>query len=130
MAFKSSSNSFFSVDGTDISAFIDTLSLSRDVNTLETTNFGSSGKANFIAGIEGLSITGSGSYDSSADAVMHGTFDGSSVAWDYRPDNTSSAVKYTGNAFVQNYTIDSAVADNVNFSFSLIVTGAVTRGTI
>ena len=97
MAFKSSSNSFFSVDGTDISAFVDSLSLSRDVNTLETTNFGSSGNASFIAGIEGLSITGSGSYDSTGDGVMAGTFDGSSVAWDYRPDNTSSAVKYTGN---------------------------------
>ena len=130
MAFKSSSNSFFSVDGTDISAFVDSLSLSRDVNTLETTNFGSSGNASFIAGIEGLSITGSGSYDSTGDGVMAGTFDGSSVAWDYRPDNTSSAVKYTGNAFVQNYTIDSAVADKVNFSFSLVVTGAVTRGTV
>ena len=92
MAFKSGKNSFFSVDGTDISGKVDSLSLSRDVNTLETTSFGSD-QATFVVGIEGLSISGSGSYDSTADGVMAGLFDGSTVAFDYRPDNTSSAPK-------------------------------------
>ena len=129
MAFKSGKISFFSVDGTDISSKVDSLSLSRDVNTLETTSFGSD-QATFVVGIEGLSISGSGSYDSTADGVMAGLFDGSTVAFDYRPDNTSSAPKYTGNAFVTNYTLDSNATDKVSFSFSLIVTGAVTRGTV
>ena len=129
MAFKSGKNSFFSVDGTDISSKVDSLSLSRDVNTLETTSFGSD-QATFVVGIEGLSISGSGSYDSTADGVMAGLFDGSTVAFDYRPDNTSSQPKYTGNAFVTNYSIDSSATDLVSISFSLIVTGAVTRGTV
>ena len=129
MAFKSGKNSFFSVDGTDISSKVDSLSLSRDVNTLETTSFGSD-QATFVVGIEGLSISGSGSYDSTADGVMAGLFDGSTVAFDYRPDNTSSAPKYTGNALVTNYTLDSSATDKVSFSFSLIVSGAVTRGTV
>ena len=98
MAFKSGKNSYFSVDGTDISAYTDSLSLSRDVNTLEVTNFGSSGNAQFLAGIEGLTISGSGSWDATGDGVMAGLFDGSVVAFDYRPDNTGSAPKYTGNA--------------------------------
>ena len=129
MAFKSGKNSFFSVDGTDVSSKVDSLSLSRDVNTLETTSFGSD-QATFVVGIEGLSISGSGSYDSTADGVMAGLFDGSTVAFDYRPDNTSSAPKYTGNALVTNYTLDSSATDKVSFSFSLIVSGAVTRGTV
>jgi|TARA_B100001094_G_C18170568_1_gene794851 predicted secreted protein len=129
MAFKSGKDSFFSVDGTDISSYVDSLSLSRDVNTLETTSFGSD-QATFVVGVEGLSISGSGSWDATNDGTMAGLFDGSQVAFEYRPDNTSSQPKYTGNAFVTNYTIDSSATDKISFSFSLIVTGAVTRGTV
>ena len=129
MAFISGKDSFFSVDGTDISSYVNQLSLSRDVNTLETTSFGSD-QATFVVGIEGLSISGSATFDATADGVFAGLFDGSSVAFDYRPDNTSSQPKYTGNAFVTNYSIDSSATDLVSISFSLIVTGAVTRGTV
>ena len=129
MAFISGKDSFFSVDGTDISSYVNQLSLSRDVNTLETTSFGSD-QATYVVGIEGLSISGSATFDATADGVFAGLFDGSSVAFDYRPDNTSSQPKYTGNAFVTNYSIDSSAGDLVSISFSLIVTGAVTRGTV
>ncbi len=129
MAFISGKDSFFSVDGTDISSYVNQLSLSRDVNTLETTSFGSD-QATYVVGIEGLSISGSATFDATADGVFAGLFDGSSVAFDYRPDNTSSQPKYTGNAFVTNYSIDSSATDLVSISFSLIVTGAVTRGTV
>ena len=129
MAFISGKDSFFSVDGTDISSYVNQLSLSRDVNTLETTSFGSD-QATFVVGVEGLSISGSATFDATADGVFAGLFDGSTVAFDYRPDNTSSQPKYTGNALVTNYTIDSSAGDLVSISFSLIVTGAVTRGTV
>ena len=129
MAFISGKDSFFSVDGTDISTYVNQLSLSRDVNTLETTSFGSD-QASFVVGIEGLSISGSASFDATADGVMAGLFDGSVVAFEYRPNNASSQPKYTGNALVTNYTIDSSATDLVSISFSLIVTGAVTRGTV
>lgn len=129
MAFNSGKDSFFSVDGTDISSYVNQLSLSRDVNTLETTSFGSD-QASFVVGIEGLSISGSASFDATADGVMAGLFDGSVVAFEYRPNNASSQPKYTGNALVTNYTIDSSATDLVSISFSLIVTGAVTRGTV
>ena len=129
MAFISGKDSFFSVDGTDISSYVNQLSLSRDVNTLETTSFGSD-QATYVVGVEGLSISGSATFDATADGVFAGLFDGSSVAFDYRPDNTSSQPKYTGNAFVTNYSIDSSATDLVSISFSLIVTGAVTRGTV
>ncbi len=129
MAFKSGKDSFFSVDGTDISSYVNQLSLSRDVNTLETTSFGSD-QASFVVGIEGLSISGSATFDATADGVFAGLFDGSQVAFEYRPDNTASQPKYSGNAFVTNYTLDSSATDLVSISFSLIVTGAVTRGTV
>ena len=129
MAFKSGKDAAFSVDSTDISSYVDSVSLSRDVNTLETTSFGSD-QATFVVGVEGLQISGSGSWDATNDGTMAGLFDGSQVAWEYSPDNTSGQPKYSGNAFVTNYTIDSSATDKVSFSFSLIVTGAVTRGTV
>ena len=129
MAFNSGKDSYFSVDGTDISSYVNQLSLSRDVNTLETTSFGSD-QATFVVGIEGLSISGSANFDSTADGVFAGLFDGSQVAFEYRPNNTAGQPKYSGNAFVTNYTIDSSATDLVSVSFSLIVTGAVTRGTV
>ena len=129
MAFISGKDSFFSVDGTDISSYVNQLSLSRDVNTLETTSCGSD-QATYVVGVEGLSISGSATFDATTDGVFAGLFDGSSVAFDYRPDNTSSQPKYTRNAFVTNYSIDSSATDLVSISFSLIVTGAVTRGTV
>ena len=129
MAFNSGKDSFFSVDGTDISSYVNQLSLSRDVNTLETTSFGSD-QSTFVVGIEGLSISGSVNFDSTADGVFAGLFDGSTVAFEYRPNNSSGLPKYTGNALVTNYTIDSNATDLVSVSFSLIVTGAVTRGTV
>jgi len=129
MPFIAGKDSFFSVDGTDITSYVNQLSLSRDVNTLETTSFGSD-QATFVVGVEGLSISGSATFDATADGVFAGLFDGSTVAFDYRPDNTSSQPKYTGNALVTNYTIDSSAGDLVSISFSLIVTGAVTRGTV
>jgi hypothetical protein len=129
MAFISGKDSFFSVDGTDITTYVNQLSLSRDVNTLETTSFGSD-QSTFVVGVEGLSISGSATFDATADGVMAGLFDGSVVAFDYRPNNASSQPKYTGNALVTNYTIDSSATDLVSISFSLIVTGAVTRGTV
>ena len=129
MAFNSGKDSFFSVDGTDISSYVNQLSLSRDVNTLETTSFGSD-QATFVVGIEGLSISGSANFDATADGVFAGLFDGSTVAFEYRPNNSSGLPKYTGNALVTNYTIDSNATDLVSVSFSLIVTGAVTRGTV
>ena len=71
MAFISGKDSFFSVDGTDISSYVNQLSLSRDVNTLETTSFGSD-QATFVVGVEGLSISGSATFDATADGVFAG----------------------------------------------------------
>ena len=129
MAFNSGKDSYFSVDGTDISQYVNQLSLSRDVNTLETTSFNSD-QATFVVGIEGMSISGSANFDETADGVFAGLFDGSTVAFEYRPNDSSGLPKYTGNALVTNYTIDSSATDLVSVSFSLIVTGAVTRGTV
>ena len=113
----------------DLSSYFNSANFSREQEVSETTTFGSD-QATYVVGVEGLSISGSATFDATADGVFAGLFDGSTVAFDYRPNNTSSAPKYTGNTLVTNYTIDSSATDLVSISFSLIVTGAVTRGTV
>jgi len=127
MALAHGKDATLSIDGTDISAYTDNVSFSRDVDTAETTAFGDDDKT-YIAGLEGATMNCSGSYDnggSASDATLHGAFDGASVAWSYSPDG--GTVTYSGNAFITNYTVNAPVGDKVSWSASLIVTGAVSR---
>jgi hypothetical protein len=130
MAFQAGRSAHFSLDGTDISGYLDSLSFSRDVATAETTNFGSSGNAEYVVGIESATISGSGSFDPTQDAALAATLDQAVVAWIYGPyGNTSGNVKYNGNAFVTNYSVEGGVGDKVSFSFTAVVDSGTTRGT-
>ena len=96
---------------------------------MQVTSFGDANEA-FIAGVQGFSIDISGSFDATADNAIAGMFDGAVVAFDFRPNDTSGLPKYTGNALITNYTIDSSAGDKVSFSASLLVSGALTRSTV
>jgi len=129
MAFLAGKDSSIEIDSVDLSSYVDSMSLSRDVNTLTVTSFGDDNEA-YIAGVQGFSMDISGSFDATADSSIAGMFDGAVVAFDFRPNNTTGLPKYTGNALITNYTIDSSAGDKVSFSASLLVSGAITRGTI
>lgn len=124
MAFVHGSNATLSIDGTAISAYTDNVSLSRDVDLAETSTFSVDDKT-YVAGLEGATITASGSWDATGDAVLHGCFDQAQVAWAYSPD--AGTTTYSGNAFVTNYSVQAATSDKVAWNVSLTVTGAVAR---
>lgn len=129
MAFSHGSNSDISVDAANISVYTDGVTHDRSVDTAETSAFGNDDKT-FIAGLEDGSFSINGHWDPTADATLDGVFDGAVVAIIYGPaGSASSAVKYTCNALVTNYSITSSVSDRVNWSVSLQRTGALTRGT-
>ena len=112
-----------SFDGTDITAFTDSVSFSRDVDTAETTVFGVTGDAKtFIAGLNGSTFTFGGKYDATLAAVLNGAIDGASVLFDYSPDGT---VNYTGSSFLTNWGSDSPVGGADTWTASAIVTGVV-----
>ena len=122
-------NSYFSLDGSDISGNCEDLSFSRAVATAEVQGFGDDNVA-LIAALESGSISGTVTWDSTVDATLNGLFDSASVAWIYGPaGSTSGLVKYSGNAFVTASEISSDVAGKVSATFELAVTGSVTRGT-
>ena len=129
MAFIAGKDSAITIDGTALTSYVDSMFLSRDVNTLTVTSFGDDNEA-YIASVAGFNMDISGSFDSTADAAIAGMFDGATVAFDFRPNDTSGLPKYTGNALITNYTIDSSASDKVSFSASLLVTGAITRASI
>jgi len=88
MAFVAGKDSYIEIDSTDLTSYVDSMSLSRDVNTLTVTSFGDDNEA-YIAGVQGFSIDIRGSFDSTADSSIAGMFDCAVVAFDFRPSNSS-----------------------------------------
>lgn len=129
MAFVHGSNSYISVDGTDISSYTDSVDRSHTVDTAEVTAFGDADKE-FIAGLKDGTFSLSGHWDATADATVAGCFDGAVVAVVFGPaGNTASNVRYSANCLITDYSISSGVGDRVTWSVSLQRTGALTRDT-
>jgi hypothetical protein len=131
MAFQPGRTSYLSVDGTDVTAFSDTETLNRNVDTIDTTVFGLADRT-FIAGLGGNDLSQGGPWDPTGDAVFHGCFDGASVATVFGPEgNTSGDVQYTNaTSFITNYTISSSVDGRVDSSAAFTGSGAPSRGTV
>jgi hypothetical protein len=138
--FRHGKNAVFKLDNaagtlTDISNVLNEVSLSRDLETGETTSFGSSAKS-YVPGLTDSTLSISGSYDATVDAHIQavlaamaaGTVD--SASFEYGPEgSTSSRLKMTGECIITSYETSSPVGDVVTFSLELQNTGAVTRGT-
>lgn len=132
--FRHGKNSVFKVDdsgGTlrDISNVLNSVTMPRSVETLETTSFGSSNKS-FVVGFSDATLSIEGTYDATVDGYLAGIVGGdSSVSFEYGPEgSTSTYVKYTGEAFLTSYEVSGGVGDVVTFSAEFQVTGAITKG--
>lgn len=137
MAFVHGKDSYFQLDNTggtptDISAYVDSVEgLPGEVELSDVSALGDEGHKN-IPGLENASISLSGHWDSTEDAVF-----GAPSAWksatrtfSFGPaGSTAALIKYTGEAWITNYTVSAAVADKVSWSATLQVDGQVTRTT-
>jgi len=112
---------------TDISAYVDSSSLSRLVELADTTAYGDEDRT-FIPGLGTATIPISGPFDATHDAII-GTPVQQKVArgFDFDPIGGGVAGRFTGECFIVDYTIDVPVGDKIGWSASLVTTGAITR---
>ena len=128
MAFVHGKDSYFKVASTDLSAYLNSISVSRSADTAETTTF-SSGTKTFIAGLKDATITLSGMFDATVYSTIAGWL-GTSQTWEYGPAGSGSGkVKVSGSGIVTAVEMASAVGEAVTANFSVQVSGAVTDGT-
>lgn len=141
MAFIHGKKSVFKIDNsagtlTDISAFCEEVSLSRDIETAEVTTFGNDAKA-YITGLTDGTVSISGKFDaasaSAIDQVLSGILGAAStVSWAYRVNSASTSStnpEYQGEGILTSYEVSGSVGDAVTFSAELQCTGAITRAT-
>jgi len=135
MAFTHGKDSVFKLDNasgslTDISAYVNNVDFPETVDIAETTVLGKDNKT-YIVGLKDSTISVSGLWDSTADAIFGAVLGQSAtLSFEYSPEGTTGGnVKYTGECILTNYAISSPVGDVVAYSADLQCSDALTRGT-
>lgn len=133
--FRHGKNTVFKIDdsgGTlrNISDVLNSVSFPREVETLETTSFGSTNRS-YVVGFQDATISIEGSFDATVDGYLAGVVGTeTSLSFEYGPEgSTNGFVKLTGECFLTSYEVSGGVGDIVSFSAEFQVTGAITRGT-
>jgi predicted secreted protein len=133
--FKHGKNAQFELAGTNLSTTLNEISLPREIETAETTAFGTQDKT-YITGLSDATVSLSGMFDATTDSaistIIANLKSGSiaSASFTYGPSGSvASSPKFTGDALVTSYEISSPVGDVVTYSLELQCTGAVTGTT-
>ena len=133
--FKHGKNAQFELAGTNLSTTLNEITLPREIETAETTAFGTQDKT-YITGLSDATVSLSGMFDATTDgaisAIIANLKSGSiaSASFTYGPSGSvASSPKFTGDALVTSYEISSPVGDVVTYSLELQCTGAVTGTT-
>lgn len=148
MAFVHGKNAYVAMEAsvgagsvTDYSAYFNDVSLSRSIETAETTTFGDDDKE-YIVGLKDATVSLSGLFDATMDGVLAGllgagkvvvhlaTNGGTASASNpvYKLDGGTGDFSAPG-AIITSYDISPAVGDVIPFSVDVQVSGAITRAT-
>lgn len=143
MAFFDSSISYFELDRSQGGAVVDLSAYITDVDGLpgslklnDVTAIGATSESTHPS-TKSASIAISGNWDDAAttglDAVIGAIYTAGqtqTLTFGYGPEgNQSSDIKYSGECWIEDYSVKSAVGNQVTFSATLRVSGAVARGT-
>lgn len=134
-SFVHGKNAQFVIGSTNISNVLNEASLPREIETAETTAFGTQDKT-YITGLSDATVSLSGMFDSTADAAINTIITNlksgsiASASFIYGPAGSAAGKpQFTGSALITSYELSSPVGDIVTFSLELQVTGAVATGT-
>lgn len=144
MAFQHGKSTEFKLDNgagvlTDISTYCNNVDYPQSVETHDTTTFQTTGGAKTsLPGLKGGdNIALSGNWDPTLDAHLGTLYTnggqltaGGSLSFQFGPaGSTAGNVKYTGECWLTEYTVNDPVGDLVTWSATLQVTGNPTRTT-
>lgn len=130
-------DAYFAIDdsgGTlrNISAHVDSVSGLPSARALsDVTSFTDTGER-FIPGLQGASFTVSGQFDNAATTGSMTVLNGlrtttATSSFEYGPDsNTAGRVKYSGECWMESFTIDAGVKEKVPFSATFRMDNALT----
>jgi hypothetical protein len=137
MSFVHGKNAVFKLDDSGgtlrtLTSYADSVSGLPGARKLsETTAFGDSGDKN-IPGLQSVKFTAKGHFDSTATtgpiAVLNGLRTATATAtFEYGPEGSSTGnIKYTGECWLEDYSVDATVKEKVSWSASFMVDGTVT----
>lgn len=135
MAFVHGKDSYFAFDATaggsltEYSSYVDEVDgLPGDQDFDDVTSMGDEGHKN-IPGLEAGKFTVGGAWDATLDAVF-GPRRTVTSSFAYGPaGSTGGLTKYSGECWIENYTVTSNVTGAVRWKASCLVDGQITRGT-
>lgn len=132
MAFNHGSVATLSLDGTDVSEYLHEVSLSRDIDTAETSALGTVAKT-YVPGLTDATFTVSGMFDPTFVTLVDGFVASqvtSPIAFEFHPAGDGSGKpKYTGNCLMTSMEVGDSVDDMASLDLEFQITGAVTLGT-
>lgn len=111
----------FTLDGNDLSDFINNLSFADNVDSLDITTFGNASHRR-RGGLEDGSFSADGVYDTTVNGPRDivKPLKGTVVAFVWQPEGAGTGLpETTGSVLVQEYTETAPVADIISFSISL-----------
>lgn len=113
----------------DISTVLSSVTISREVDTAETSALGTSAKT-YIAGLNDATIAIDGMADITTSGYLEGVL-GLSKVFEFYPAGTASTqVKYTGSAILTSFESAAEIGGAVTVSGEFQVTGGVTRSIV
>jgi TP901-1 family phage major tail protein len=128
-------NAQFVLESTNLSNTLNEISLPREIETAETTTFGTQDKT-YIVGLSDATVSLSGMFDATADSAINAVISNlksgsiASASFTYGPSGSAGGKpQFTGQALVTSYEVSSPVGDVVTYSLELQVTGGVTGST-
>ena len=132
MAFVAGRLGYLKLGTTDVSAYVDNIDFTHDVNVVETTTMGKS-YVTRAAALKNSSFSVGGVYDTTETTGLQavlGPMLGTAVAFEYGPEgNATGKVKYSGTGVVASFNISQPVGDMVRWSAEIQGSDAVTIGT-
>lgn len=126
---------YLAINGTDLSAYTRTASLSVEVNALDATTFGSGGWMENLAGIKNATLEFSALNDVAASAIDSILWPllATVVTFEIRLNNTTvgaSNPKYTGSVLIAGHNIGGEVGELAALDLSFPTSGLVTRAIV